>query len=102
MPDEKKVTLHISEISRLCGIDLSIDKVSKILNSLEISHEKNSEEELTATVPYFRTDLEQEADLVEEVMRMYGYDKIPEVLPQSAPPVSIQSRICLLYTSRCV
>ena len=26
-------------------------------------------------------------------MRMYGYDKIPEVLPQSAPPVSIQSRI---------
>lgn len=92
-PKEKKVTLHISEVKRLCGVDVSMDEASKILNSLEISHEKISAEELSATIPYFRTDIEQEADLVEEVMRMYGYDKIPEILPQSAPPISIQSKI---------
>lgn len=92
-PAEIKVTLHISEVKRLCGVDVSMDKASNILDSLEISHEKISNEELLATVPYFRTDLEQEADLVEEVMRMYGYDKIPEMLPHSAPPISIQSKI---------
>ncbi len=92
-PEEKHITMNISEVTRLGGLDISLDEASKILNALEISHEKTSDSELSAIVPYFRTDLEQEADLVEEVIRMYGYDKIPEVLPQSAPPDSIQSTI---------
>ena len=47
---------------------------------------------MTVQVPYFRTDIEQEDDVIEEVLRLYGYDKIPEQLPPVAPPTSLQSK----------
>jgi phenylalanyl-tRNA synthetase beta chain len=86
----KKIQLDLHEIKRLGGIDISDQDAIDILARLEIPTEKHAHI-LEASVPFFRTDLEQEADLVEEVIRIHGYDKIPEQLPHTAPPTNIQS-----------
>lgn len=91
--EQKSVALDVKEVARLGGIDVSLDEASAILDRLQIENTQKSDSELLAVIPYFRTDIEQEADLVEEIIRMYGYDKIPEHLPQSAPPRSIQSKM---------
>lgn len=73
----KTILLQHSQIKRLLGIDLTAAEIEKILTSLGMS--------LTAVlhgwqveIPSFRNDIHQEVDLIEEVARLYGYDRIPE------------------------
>lgn len=94
--EEQILKLRLSAIQRLGGIELSLPEAQVLLHTLEIPAEKTGEEELTITVPCFRTDLEQEADLVEEVLRLYGYDRIPEHLPAAPPPRDLQSPVHVL------
>lgn len=91
-PVEKtSVTLHLSEIERLGGISISSKQVDEYLQSLGFSIDKVSNGEFRVSVPYWRTDVEQEADLVEEVLRLYGYENIPQSLPPVPPPNNITS-----------
>lgn len=90
--ETKKIQLDLHEVDRLGGITVSGDEAHDILHRLEISIENNGEL-IEATVPYFRTDLEQEADLVEEIIRIHGYDHIPEKLTSTPPPTYIQSHL---------
>lgn len=87
-----KIDLRLSEISRLGGIEIDIDTANKILLSLGfetvINHQLST---VGCIVPYWRTDIAQEADLVEEVLRLYGYENIPSTLPPFAPPSDVTS-----------
>ena len=58
------------------GADISTEKMKEYLESLEFTVDSN----FNVTVPTFRDDVEIEADLIEEVVRIYGYDKIPSKL----------------------
>jgi len=79
---EKFPVLHKIEytaqgINKLTGVDLSIEQINQILNKLELDIEPTENSDIyVATIPYFRGDLKIEADLAEEVARIYGYDKI--------------------------
>lgn len=64
-------------ICRFLGIDIPEDKIKSILESLEIKVE--GEKHLKLTVPTFRQDVKIREDVAEEVVRMYGYDRIPVV-----------------------
>jgi phenylalanyl-tRNA synthetase beta chain len=93
---DTSIPLRLSAIKRLGGIDTSIQEAQELLRKLEILAVQKDEKTLIVSVPYFRTDLEQEADLVEEVLRLYGYDRIPEHLPAAPPPKDLQSPIHVL------
>ncbi|MGI9535924.1 MAG: phenylalanine--tRNA ligase subunit beta, partial [Desulfocapsaceae bacterium] len=75
------LSLRASKSADLLGVDLSLDELSELLNSIEIECEKKDDDTLTVQIPSFRVDLEREADLIEEIARLYGYNRIPITLP---------------------
>lgn len=88
---EKTLVLRPEAVMRLGGIELELNLMSQILAREEIASQVENNA-LRVAIPYWRTDLEQEADLVEEVLRLYGYDNIPEKMPAGVVPKDIQSK----------
>jgi len=88
---DRTLTMSQSALQKLSGVTLSIEEAQAMLTKISIPSRIVAEDTLEVEVPYFRTDVEQEADLIEEVIRMYGYDNIPAHLPSSPPPKNIQS-----------
>lgn len=75
----RRVELHVENVNRILGTRLAAGEIKRFLDSIEIITDKRSETVLTCSVPTFRGDIEREADLIEEVGRVYGYEKIDEV-----------------------
>lgn len=73
---EKEVELRISRLNALTGVDFTMDQAIENLELLEFEVEKIDEDKILAKVPYFRLDIDIEADLIEEVVRLYGMGKI--------------------------
>ncbi len=71
------LTVNPSRIIKNIGIDLSLDGFIKILEDLEFKCNLKSETEIVIEVPDFRLDIEQEADIYEEIARIYGFENIP-------------------------
>ncbi len=76
----RKIELHVENANRLLGTRLSSGEIKRYLDSIEIRCEKKSETVLTCWVPTFRADVEREVDLIEEVARVHGYEKIDDSL----------------------
>ncbi|UCE97890.1 MAG: phenylalanine--tRNA ligase subunit beta [Dehalococcoidia bacterium] len=87
----KKIKLCLDEIERLLGVKCGMEQIEKILISLGFGVAKNLRKaEFLVSSPYWRSDVNIEADLVEEVARIIGYDTIPMTmlsgsLPQQNP-----------------
>lgn len=81
----KTVDVRVSRINKVLGIDVSRKFMEGIFTSLEMRVENADEtgDVLKVTPPTVRQDLLEEVDFVEEVARMYGYDKMPVTLPRS-------------------
>lgn len=79
-----------SRARALLGVDGTDEQMAAYLQSLELEVERE-EDELIVTVPTFRPDLRREADLIEEIARMYGYDNVPARLPGGAFSVARQA-----------
>ncbi|MFH1244983.1 MAG: phenylalanine--tRNA ligase subunit beta [Candidatus Omnitrophota bacterium] len=73
----KKIRLRYSRVQELLGVKIPPAQIKKSLERLDFSITRASKNSLTAQAPSFRMDVGSEADLVEEVARLYGYDKIP-------------------------
>ncbi len=79
-PAKKQViTASCEKIARRAGVDIPADDTERILKELSFDVQRDGDQ-LTVTVPDFRQDVEGEADLCEEALRVYGYDKIPSTL----------------------
>jgi phenylalanyl-tRNA synthetase beta chain len=77
----KPLLLRSGEIERILGIDFGIEKVEKTLTSLGFMVETFPEKkEFMVTPAYWRSDINIEVDLVEEVARIIGYENIPTSL----------------------
>ena len=82
VPHENKVAeLNFERLNRFVGKVIPREKVIEILRNLEIDVKDNGEA-LTLTAPSYRGDLELEQDYFEEVIRMYGFDNIENILPR--------------------
>jgi len=74
--EDFKVNVSYSNISRLIGKDLGEDTIKNILDSLEIKIESETDNGLSLLVPPYRVDVRREADVIEEILRIYGYNNI--------------------------
>jgi phenylalanyl-tRNA synthetase beta chain len=82
------VIISIDFINSRLGLELKLEEATLLLSNVEFQVEVN-EENLKVTAPFWRTDIEIREDVVEEIGRLYGYDKIPLNLPsRSLRPVS--------------
>ena len=70
------VTVSFDRINHLIGKDIEKLTIKNILKSLEINIISETEEELFLAVPPYRVDVTREADVIEEIMRIYGYNNI--------------------------
>lgn len=71
------IRLRTSSVRQLLGLEVSQEQIINILSSLSFDCAVAGPEETSITVPYWRLDVRQPADLVEEVARITGYDAIP-------------------------
>mgnify|MGYP004503174393 FL=1 len=82
-----KVKLDYDRINALLGTNIEKQEMINILEKLEIKVEDN-----VAIAPYFRTDIEQLADIAEEVLRFYGYDKLETALVKCDTTLGIRNK----------
>lgn len=71
-----ELTLRKSYVNRLLSTKLSISEIIKIVDGLELEVISKNEDTVTFEIPTFRPDLEREVDLIEEVGRLFDYNKI--------------------------
>lgn len=75
------IPVRLDRISRILGISLPLEEVASIFRRLQFSVESNEPGILHVVVPTFRVDIEREIDLIEEIARLNGYEKIPTTMP---------------------
>jgi len=89
--DREPIQLSTDEVKRILGFEFSIDRIVTALSALGFECKPaTSSSEVWVTAPYWRNDINQAVDLIEEVVRVTGYDKIPvtllsEELPRQNP-----------------
>lgn len=81
LPATRAVLLRPENVERLLGMAMPTEKIVSILNGLGIGLIENSSGALRFEVPSFRFDISIEADLIEELARVHGYDKLPVTRP---------------------
>jgi phenylalanyl-tRNA synthetase beta chain len=90
------IHLRVRRIHQVLGTEVSAEQVKTYLEALELNVRGEDESTLTVVPPSFRVDLEREIDLIEEVARMNGYEKIPVTLPTGPPSSEERSKDFLL------
>jgi len=81
------ILISNEEVKRLSGLDVSIDEIVRVLTSLGFECQRtNIPSQALVFSPYWRSDINCAADLVEEVIRIIGYDKIPTTMLSSTLP----------------
>ncbi|MCR9251226.1 MAG: phenylalanine--tRNA ligase subunit beta [bacterium] len=71
-----ETTVKYKNIDRLIGKQLPKDEISTILESLDIRLEDKTDEQFRAVIPPYRVDVTREADVVEEVLRIHGFNNV--------------------------
>jgi phenylalanyl-tRNA synthetase beta chain len=94
----KLISLTAQEVKRLSGLKVNVNGILKVLKALGFEcQEGDSGSQISVSVPYWRSDVKCSADLVEEVVRIIGYDKVPitrlgSPLPQQKSKLSLSAR----------
>ncbi|MFV9875547.1 MAG: phenylalanine--tRNA ligase subunit beta [Rickettsiales endosymbiont of Dermacentor nuttalli] len=82
----KTIDFNVKKVELFGGMNISFTQIKEILNKLGFDVVSENTQILKLLIPSWRQDIEGEADIVEEVVRIYGYDNIPLV---SMPSVNI-------------
>jgi phenylalanyl-tRNA synthetase beta chain len=100
------IDLKMSEVRKLLGMDFPIEEAARILAALEFKVERQGSDVLRVTAPPHRLDIQEgPADLIEDLARLYGYDRLPATLladrlpPQTGnPALEFEERVRDLLT----
>ncbi len=73
---QPKVILNLKKVNSLIGKDIPTETIKSILNNLDIVVESETEEALHLSIPTYRVDVLRDVDVIEEILRIYGYNNI--------------------------
>jgi phenylalanyl-tRNA synthetase beta chain len=71
-----RVEISYANVNRLIGNEIAPHTIQSILTSLEIEVEKKNDKGMVLRVPPYRVDVKREADVIEEILRIYGFNKV--------------------------
>ena len=74
--DDFEVLLNYAQVDKLIGQKIDHETIKQILTSLDIKINSITEAGLGLSIPYYRNDVQREADVIEEILRVYGYNNI--------------------------
>ena len=83
--EKSRIHLSLDQVKKVLGVDLKPSQVHSVFTRLGLETKNEGPETWVVGIPSYRADLERPIDLVEEVARIVGYEKIPETLPRRAP-----------------
>ena len=86
--NEHKIKYDFNYFNKVIGLDLEPQIQVKILKDLEFQINERSDNECDVLVPSWRNDVKNNIDIVEEIIRIYGYDNINVSVPSSSKAVS--------------
>ncbi len=75
--DKPEITLRYQQLNRLAGIEIPKERTDAILSNMEMDILSADDEKITVKVPTNKVDVLREVDLIEEVLRIYGFNNIP-------------------------
>ena len=80
-----KLSVQTNRLGKILGIEIPKQKAVSILESLNLKPIARKDE-IECTIPTYRNDLKIEEDLIEEIARLYGYNKFPKIIPGGEIP----------------
>lgn len=83
LPHRHPVRLRTARVGKILGVPFTTERIGELLSRLGLSFQREGDEFLV-TPPTFRFDIEVEEDLIEEVVRVHGYNEIPARPPKAA------------------
>ncbi|GHU18155.1 phenylalanine--tRNA ligase beta subunit [Betaproteobacteria bacterium] len=83
LPARSPVRLRPQRVAKVLGIELDASRIAEILARLGLAFSRDGDD-FIVTPPTYRFDIEIEEDLIEELARLHGYDKIPAVSPRAS------------------
>jgi phenylalanyl-tRNA synthetase beta chain len=98
---ERVIELPMAEVKRLLGIAIPIEECARLLRTLEFKVEPSGPDTLKVVAPAHRLDIQEgRADVIEDLIRLHGYQDLPETLladrlpPQATtPPIALEERV---------
>ena len=76
------ISLRMERLQRILGVKISLEETLKIMERLGLSPQLNDPFSIKVAIPSFRLDILEEIDLIEEVVRLFGYENIPAKTPE--------------------
>jgi len=86
LPRRERITLRRSRVSLLLGLDIADDVIAGVLTRLGLAVSEN-EQGWEVVAPSYRFDITSEVDLIEEIVRIHGYESVPETTEIAASPL---------------
>lgn len=74
--EEQQVLLQFEKMNQLIGEEIPVDTVKRILSSLDIKVSNHTETRIGLSIPAYRNDVNRDVDIIEEILRIYGYNNI--------------------------
>lgn len=75
--NKNEIKLNLNKINQLIGVELTFEQVKSILTSLEINITSQEGPNFKVSIPTNKNDVRREADVIEEILRIYGFNNIP-------------------------
>lgn len=82
LPPQAKIELSLTKVNKLLGVEYTERSILQVLEDLTFEYYKKQDGNYIVEIPSYRQDIKIEEDMIEEIARIIGYERIPTTLPQ--------------------
>lgn len=97
----KEIICRVSRVNSLLGTTLSVSEMASFLERLEMQVKISHQDKMHVTVPSYRTDIQIEVDLIEEIARVFGYNNLPKKSPSYKASSILDTPVYLFEKEAC-